>query len=41
MLFAFAAGKFPQPAQMRFGVTLRDEQATIAENQSGCDVNDG
>jgi hypothetical protein len=36
--FAFAAGKFPQPAEMRFGVALGDEQFAAAENQGGGDV---
>ena len=31
---AFAAGKFPQPAEMRICVTLRDEEFAFAENQS-------
>jgi hypothetical protein len=38
--FALAAGKFPQAAEMRLGVTLGDEQFATAENQGGGDIND-
>lgn len=39
--FTFAARKFPQPTEMRVGMTLRDQQPTLAKNQSGSNVNDG
>ena len=32
---AFAAGKFPQPAEMRLGVAPGDEQFAVAENEGG------
>jgi len=32
--FAFAAGKFPQAAQVRAGRTLGDEQLAAAKNQA-------
>ena len=35
---AFAAGKFPKPAQMRIRVALGDEQFAVAENQRGGNV---
>ena len=33
--FAFAAGKFPQAAEVRASGTAGDQQAPIAENQAG------
>ena len=36
---AFTAGKFPQPAKMRIGVTLRDEEFAGAEDETGGDFN--
>lgn len=33
----FAARKFPQPAEMRSGVTLSDEQFTGTEDESSTD----
>ena len=38
---AFAAGEFPQPAEMRVGVPLRDEELARAEDERGADFNDG
>jgi hypothetical protein len=38
--FALAAGKFPQAAEMRLGVTLGDEQFAIAKYQGGGDIRD-
>ena len=35
---ALAAGKLPQPAQMRISVPLRDEQFAIAKNKPGADL---
>jgi len=35
--FAFAAGKFPKPAEMRVGVALRDEEFAGTEHQAGTD----
>ena len=34
---AFAAGKFPQAAQVGIGMTLGDKQLSIAKDQSGAD----
>ena len=34
---AFATGKFPQPAEMRSCVTLRDEKFSGTEDQTGAD----
>ena len=34
---AFAAGKFPQSAEMRIGMALRDEQFAVAEDERGAD----
>ena len=39
--FAFATGKFPQAAQMRIGVALRDEQLAGTEDQARADLNRG
>ena len=33
--FALAAGKFPKSAEMRVGVTLRDEQFAVVKNERG------
>ena len=38
---AFAARELPQPAQVRIGVALGDEQLAVAEDQGGGDINDG
>jgi len=38
---ALAAWEFPQPAEMRPGVALCDEQFAVAEDQSGTDFNGG
>ena len=37
---AFAAGELPQPAQVRIGVALGDEQFAVTEDQSGGDIYD-
>ena len=37
---AFAAGKFPQPAEMRLRVALRDEQFAAVEDERGADCDD-
>ena len=34
---AFAAGKFPKPAEMGFCMALGDEKFAVAENQRGAD----
>ena len=38
---AFAAGELPQPAQVRVGMALGDEQFAVAEDQGGGDIDDG
>src|SRR5208283_1048666 len=38
--FALAAGKFPQPAEMRPGAALGDEQFAVTKNQGGGDFRD-
>ena len=35
---AFAAGKFPKPAEVRRCVTLRDEQLATVEDERGADL---
>ena len=35
---AFAAGKFPQAAQMRLRAALGDQEQAVAENQAGGDI---
>ena len=35
---ALAAGKFPQPAQMRTGVALGDQELAVAEDERGADL---
>ena len=35
----FAARKFPQPAQVRALVPLRDEEFAVAEDEAGADFN--
>ena len=37
---AFAAGELPQPAQVRVGMALGDEQFALAEDQGGGDIDD-
>jgi hypothetical protein len=37
---AFATGKFPQPAEVRPRVPLRDEEFAPAKNKAGRDFND-
>jgi hypothetical protein len=37
--FAFAAGKFPQAAEVRVGVTLGDQKFAVVEEQGGADFN--
>ena len=36
---ALAAGKFPQPTEVRLRVALRDEQLARAEDKRGADLN--
>jgi hypothetical protein len=36
---AFTAGKFPQPAEMRLRVALRDEEFAAIEDERGADFN--
>ena len=38
--FHFAAGKFPQPAEVRVCVALGDKELARAEDKSGADVDD-
>ena len=37
--FTFAAGKFPQSAEVRAGMALRDEEFSTAKNERGTDFN--
>ena len=37
---AFSAGKFPQPAQMRAGVTLGDQKFSPAKDEARRNLND-
>ena len=39
--FAFAAGKFPQPAQVGIGVALGDKKLAGAKEKTGADLDDG
>ena len=36
--FEFAAGEFPEPAEMPIGRALGDEQLAVAEDQAGRDL---
>jgi len=38
--FTLAAGKFPEPAKVRVGMALSDEEFAGTEDQAGTDFND-
>ncbi len=38
--FTFAAGEFPQTAQMRVSITLGDQKFAVAEDETSGDLND-